>query len=159
MPPSVTITDAQPRHATAIAEIYNQGISTQIATFETRPRSGDDVAEWLTDDIPIKIVVIDEILAGFARVSSYRDRQCYAGIKEYSIYVDNKYHRQGIGQLLMQALINDCRERGIWKLLSRIFPENVASMNWQKASGFVSLAPITSTANWMATGKTVLLSN
>lgn len=136
MKPSVTIINAQPKHASEIVEIYNQGIASRIATFETKKRSNDDIAEWFDSDVAIKTVIIDNAVAGFARVSEYRSRACYAGIREYSVYVHDKFQGRRIGHQLMQALIDDCREKGIWKLLSRLFPENEASIKLAINLGF-----------------------
>ena len=37
------------------------------------------------------------------------------------------YRGQGVGAALMTAFIPACERAGLWKLLSRIFPENTAS--------------------------------
>lgn len=131
-----TIIDAQAQHVEAVAEIYNQALVKRTATFETKPRSGDDVASWLNGDVALKVALVNGTPAGFAKVSSYRDRPCYAGIREYSVYVGDDFHRRGIGRQLMQVLIDDCRKAGVWKLLSRIFPENIASIELAKQLGF-----------------------
>jgi len=131
-----TIIDAKPQHVDAVAKIYNQALVKRTATFETEPRSGDDVAGWLTGDVALKVAMVNGTPAGFAKVSSYRDRPCYVGIREYSVYVGDGFHRRGIARQLMQALIDDCRKVGVWKLLSRIFPENIASIELAKQLGF-----------------------
>ena len=76
---------AQIGDATAIAAIYNEGIADRIATFETEPRSAEQIALWFDNRHPIVVVEGDDgrVLA-FASSSSYRDRACYAGIAEFS---------------------------------------------------------------------------
>jgi len=136
MPEHVTIIDAKTCHAGVIAAIYNQALGERLSTFETEPRTADDMAEWLSGEIAVKLAVIDGKVAGFAKVSNYRDRACYTGIREYSVYVDRAFQRRGIGRKLMQELISTCRQAGLWKLLSRIFPENVGSIELAKSVGF-----------------------
>lgn len=43
---------------------------------------------------------------------------------------------RGFGKAALGALIDDAKTRGWWKLLSRIFPENLASRKLCAALGF-----------------------
>ena len=52
---------ATPEDAPAIAAIYNQGIEDRIATFETRPRSADDVRTWFRDKAHPIVVVTENL--------------------------------------------------------------------------------------------------
>src|SRR5687768_15093967 len=86
----VTIRPARHDDAAAIAEIYNQGILGRQATFETRLRTDDDMLESLESaagSFPYLVAEVDGVVAGWASVSAYRARECYAGIGEFSIYV------------------------------------------------------------------------
>src|SRR5690242_7363395 len=72
-PGRVTVRPATIDDATAIAEIYNQGILGRQATFETRIRTADDVAETLRAGegrFPYLVAVIDGTVAGWASVST-----------------------------------------------------------------------------------------
>jgi phosphinothricin acetyltransferase len=69
-------------------------------------------------------------------LSSYRPRDCYEGIGEFSVYLDANARHRGIGRQLLQALIDVARQRGYWKLLSRIFLFNTASRALCAAVGF-----------------------
>ena len=65
--------------AERIAQIYNEGIEDRVGTFETRPRTADDIRAWFDGRHPI--VVVDAAGAGviaFASTSTYRPRECYA---------------------------------------------------------------------------------
>jgi L-amino acid N-acyltransferase YncA len=124
--------------AAAIARIYNEGIEDRIATFETRPRTQFDIARWLDEGFPL-IVVANEAgdVLGWASAQPYRPgRDAYAGVAEFSVYVAREARGRGVGRLAMEGLIAECVERGIWKLLSRIFPENAASLALCRATGF-----------------------
>jgi L-amino acid N-acyltransferase YncA len=127
---------ARPADAAAIAEIYNQGIEDRIATFETRPRSAEDVRVWFDGVHPVVVVEEDAQIVAFASTSTYRSRECYAGIAEFSVYVLRAARGRGAGRLAMLALIEAAREAGFWKLVSRVFTENVASLRLLGALGF-----------------------
>jgi L-amino acid N-acyltransferase YncA len=123
--------------AEAIAAIYNEGIEDGIATFETRLRTADDVQRWSGGRFPI-VVVEDEDgrVIAFAATSEYRPRECYAGVAEFSVYAARSARRRGAGRLAMEALIDEARRAGFWKLVSRVFVENVASRELLRRVGF-----------------------
>jgi phosphinothricin acetyltransferase len=127
---------ATPADAEAIADIYNQGIEDRIATFETRPRSAEDVRAWFDGVHPIVVVEEDAQVAAFASTSTYRPRECYAGIAEFSVYVQRARRGRGAGRLAMLALIEASETAGFWKLVSRVFVENIASLKLLGALGF-----------------------
>ena len=123
--------------AAAIAEIYNEGIADRVATFETDPRSAADIQRWFKSALAIVTVVDGEgDVAGYAVAHPYADRCCYRGIGEFSVYVRRSHRGQGVGSAAMAALIDASREAGLWKLLSRIFPENRASLALMDRMGF-----------------------
>jgi phosphinothricin acetyltransferase len=127
---------ATPADAAAIAEIYNQGIEDRIATFETRLRSAEDVRTWFDGIHPVVVVEEGGQVVAFASTSTYRPRECYAGIAEFSVYVLRAARGRGAGRLAMQALIEAAETAGFWKLVSRVFTENVASLGLLRALGF-----------------------
>jgi thioredoxin type arsenate reductase len=132
----ITTRRATKADAGAIARIYNQGIEDRIATFETRPRTAEDVAGWFGGVHPVVVAEEDGHIVGFASTSSYRPRECYAKIAEFSVYVARNYRGRGIGRRALEALIEESAEAGLHKLVSRIFPENVASRAACRAVGF-----------------------
>lgn len=127
---------ATPADAAAIAVIYNAGIDDRVATFETRHRIPADIEAWFDGRHPVVVVERDGEIVGFASTSTYRPRECYAGIAEYSVYVARSARGQGVGRAAMLALFNAAREAGYWKLVSRIFPENESSLRLMRSLGF-----------------------
>ena len=108
--------------ASAIAEIYNQGIEDRVATYETRRRSAEDQQAWLeaiAGSYPVVVAQIDGKIIGWAGAGPYRDRECYRGIGEFSMYVRRDWRGRGVGDLLVAALISEAERLGLWKLLSR----------------------------------------
>lgn len=124
--------------AARIAEIYNAGILSRQATFETVLRSETDIAGWLEPGSKKRVLVAvrDAGVLGWASLDSYRPRECYQGIAEYSVYVAPEGQGQRVGLQLLRGLIAWAEALGYWKLLSRIFPENVASLKLCARCGF-----------------------
>jgi L-amino acid N-acyltransferase YncA len=127
---------ASPDDAAILAQIYNEGIEDRVGTFETRPRTMQDVATWFDGKHPIIVVESDGEIVAFASTSSYRSRDCYAGIAEFSVYVARRVRGQGAGTVAMRALLDAVKPAGIWKLVSRIFVENHASRRLMASMGF-----------------------
>ena len=134
--PVITTRRATPADAGAIARVYNEGIEDRIATFETRPRTAEDVAGWFDGVHPIVVAEAGGQIVGFASTSSYRPRECYAKIAEFSVYVARDNRGLGVGRRALEALIEESPAAGLHKLVSRIFPENVASRAACRAAGF-----------------------
>ncbi len=127
---------ATPEDAAAIALIYNQGIEDRIATFETRPRTPEDVQTWFDGAHPVVVAEDETGVIAFASTSTYRSRDCYAGIAECSAYVLREARRQGAGSAVLSALITAAEEAGFWKLVSRVFVDNTASRALIGSLGF-----------------------
>ncbi|HEX7284212.1 MAG TPA: arsinothricin resistance N-acetyltransferase ArsN1 family A [Vicinamibacterales bacterium] len=127
---------ASPDDAPILAQIYNEGIEDRVGTFETRPRTVQDVAAWFDGNHPIIVVESDGEIVAFASTSSYRNRDCYSGIAEFSVYVARRVRGQGAGTVAMRALLDAAKPAGIWKLVSRIFVENHASRRLMASMGF-----------------------
>lgn len=121
----------------AITEIYNEGIRGRTATFETRERTPDDVRGWLGDPRhPVLVAEADGQVVGWVAASTYRPRECYAGIAEFSVYVAGNARGRRVGDALLAAFLPACEAAGLWKVLSRIFPENEASRRLCVRHGF-----------------------
>src|SRR5712692_4831331 len=132
-----TARDATPGDAGRIADIYNEGIADRIGTFETAPRSADDVRRWFDGRHPIVVVERpDGQVLGFAATSEYRPRACYGGIAEFSVYAQRSERGRGVGRGAMVALIEACRHAGYWKLVSRVFVDNEPSRRLLRSVGF-----------------------
>jgi phosphinothricin acetyltransferase len=127
---------ATPADAERIAQIYNEGIEDRVGTFETRPRSTDDIRAWFDGRHPIVVVEDEGEIVAFASTSNYRTRECYSGIAEFSVYVARAARGRGAGAVAMRSLITAAAPAGIWKLVSRIFIENTASRRLMSSMGF-----------------------
>jgi phosphinothricin acetyltransferase len=119
----------------AVAGIYQQGIDTGDATFETHVPSWE---AWDAGHLSAaRLVARDEgRVVGWAALSPVSDRCVYGGVAEVSVYVAGAARGRGIGRRLLEALALASEEAGIWTLQAGIFPENEASLAIHRACGF-----------------------
>lgn len=121
----------------SIARIYNEGIRERRSTFETEERTVADIGEWLASSRhPVLVALHDEDVAGWARVSAYSSRPCYAGIGEASVYVSASVRGRGLGGALARELRASAQRAGFHKLLGKLFAENEASRALAARYGF-----------------------
>lgn len=126
----------QPEDWDAIKDIYEKGIATGNATFQTSAPSSWDM--WNQGHLPHSrfVAITNNKVVAWTALSPTSKRECYKGVCELSIYVDPVFGGKGIGNLLMQTLISSSEENGVWSLYSSTFPENKASIGLQKEFGF-----------------------
>ncbi|HET9658543.1 MAG TPA: GNAT family N-acetyltransferase [Kineosporiaceae bacterium] len=136
----------------AVRAIYEAGIATGNATFETTAPSWD---RWDATHLPDhRLVAITPDatsdgapgtgspsvpggpVVGWAALAPVSDRCAYAGVAENSVYVDPAHHGRGIGRTLLLALLQQAEAAGIWTVQSGIFPENTASVAVHQRCGF-----------------------
>lgn len=118
-----------------VEEIYLEGIATGHATFETGAPS---FAEWDKAHLPCARLVArqGDAIVGWAALSPVSQRCVYGGVAEVSVYVSTSNRGSGIGRQLLEALINESEQNGIWTLQAGIFPENVGSLAVHRRCGF-----------------------
>lgn len=134
---SLTARPARREDAPAITEIYNEGVEDRVATFETRPRAQSDILPWFERAYAfVSVVDADGEVVGYAVANPYADTPWYRGIGAFSVYVRRSHRGRGVGQVAMAALIEAARADGLWKLYSRVFPENRASLALMARMGF-----------------------
>ena len=85
---------------------------------------------------PTVVAERDGHVIAWASASAYRNRPAYAGVAEHSVYVARAARGGGAGRAALEALCQAYAERGFWKLVSRIFPENTASLALHERCGF-----------------------
>ena len=135
----LSVRAARLEDAVAIADIYNQGIEERVATFETEPRTVEQMTDWLREHQgrhPVMLAEAQGRVVAWAAASSYRPRSCYARVAEFSVYADRAARGTGAAHLALQGLIDACEAAGFWKLVSRIFPENQPSRGLCRKLGF-----------------------
>ena len=122
-------------HWPAVRAIYEQGIATGNATFETAAPSWEGWdAGHLAGHRPV--AVSDGRVVGWAALAPTSGRDAYAGVAEASVYVDAAAAGQGVGRALLERLVAGADDAGIWTVQAGIFPENRASLALHRRCGF-----------------------
>jgi L-amino acid N-acyltransferase YncA len=124
-----------PEHWPSVKTIYEQGIATGQATFQTDSPSWE---QWNASHLPHSrlVALLDNTIIGWAALTAVSDRCVYAGVAEVSVYIAPGHRGQKVGQTLLRALIASSEHHNLWTLQSGIFPENEASMHIHEKCGF-----------------------
>jgi L-amino acid N-acyltransferase YncA len=126
----------------AINDIYNEQIRTGVATWDYAPWTLEARRRWFDDHDPAEPVLIADLageVAGFGYLSWYRGKIGYQYTREDTLYVDPRFQRRGLGALLLAALVDQARERGIRAVIAQIEASNTASIALHERFGFVRL--------------------
>ncbi|MBO0801869.1 MAG: GNAT family N-acetyltransferase [Nocardiopsaceae bacterium] len=136
-PARVLIRPMRPSDADQVLTIYQAGLDTGQASFETAAPAWD---AFDAGKLPLhRFVAADAAtgqVLGWVAVSGVSSRPVYAGVVEHSVYVHPEHGGRGIGRALLQALIESCEAAGIWTIQSSVFPENTASLRLHEQAGF-----------------------
>jgi len=119
----------------AVRTIYDEGIATGNATFET------EVPDWgIWDKHHLKncrfVASKSQKIVGWSALSPVSPRAVYQGVAEVSVYITASAQGEGIGKALLLKLIEESEEKGFWTLQAGIFPENRASIALHTSCGF-----------------------
>ncbi|HEY8729941.1 MAG TPA: GNAT family N-acetyltransferase [Acidothermaceae bacterium] len=132
---NVRIEPMRPEHGPAVLAIYEAGIATGNASFETQT---PDWPTWDSKHLPDHrfVALENNTVRGWIAASPTSDRCVYTGVVEESIYIEPLARGRGIGVRLMETLIASTEAAGIWTLQSGVFPENEASLKLHTRCGF-----------------------
>ena len=122
----------------AVQAIYQQGIDSGHATFQTQAKDWSEWNEATAKAGRLLAIEGNEVL-GWACLSDVTSRCVYLGVAETSVYVANRAQGRGVGLKLLEALISASETAGYWTLQARIFPENPASIALHHRAGFETL--------------------
>ena len=132
----MTIIPMTEAHWPVVKAIYEAGMATGNATFETQAPAWE---AWDTAHLGhSRLVAVDNAgtVRGWAALSPVSSRCVYGGVAEISVYIAAEARGQGMGRQLLQALISDSEAHGIWTLQAGTFEENTASIGLHTQAGF-----------------------
>src|SRR6266536_844667 len=118
-----------------VKKIYLEGITTGQATFETEAPSWE---AWDASHLACARFVArgEDAIRGWAALSPVSKRRAYTGVAEVSIYVAREHRKSGIGRALLEQLIAESEQQGLWTLQAVVFPENEATLALHRSCGF-----------------------
>lgn len=119
----------------AVSSIYQKGMDTNLATFRvTCPSYEDFDFDHLTK--PRLVIEVDGAVVGFAALEAVSTRRVYSGVVQLSIYIDAEHQRQGLGTKLLNALIEEAEDVGLWMLEASILQGNMGAIRLLGRCGF-----------------------
>ena len=135
-PTGVFIRPMGPDDASQVLTVYQAGLDTGLASFETTAPSWEAFDAAKLPGHRFTAADGDREVLGWVAVSPVSARRVYAGVVEHSVYVRPGHHRRGIGAALLRSLIGSTEAAGIWTIQSSIFPEHTASLRLHEQAGF-----------------------
>jgi phosphinothricin acetyltransferase len=137
------IRPAHPADLPALLEIYNEAIEQTTASWDLRPWTPVEHAEWYATKAehrhPIMVADADGEILGYAAYGPFREKAGYAATMEHSVYVRPSGRGLGIGRSLMVAIIEAARANGVHALIGGLSADNDVSMALHRSLGFVEV--------------------
>jgi len=141
--PAISIRLAVPADAEQIRTIYNHEVVHTTATFDLVPRSLDDQLEWMAQRSGAFATIVavdpddpDGEVVGFGALSPYKERAAYRTSVENSVYVRRDRNGQGIGRVILEALLESAAQSGFHAVFARINSAGEASIALHTRCGF-----------------------
>ncbi|MHA6289497.1 GNAT family N-acetyltransferase [Maricaulis sp. CAU 1757] len=124
--------------AQAVLAVYGAGLAGGHASFEA---AVPDWADFDAAKLPEPRLVAERggVVVGWAALSPVSSRCVYGGVAEVSVYVAPEAAGQGVGRLLLEALVGASEAAGLWTLTAGVFAENEASLRLHARCGFERL--------------------
>ena len=137
----IRVRPAQREDCPGILEIYNDAVLTTTATYDYEPRTLAHRQAWFDDHQKIGFpifVALDSTgrIVGWAALNRYHDRMGYRFTTENSIYIAADHRGQGIGKLLLGALVESAKNIGVHVIIAAIDAANEPSIRLHARFGF-----------------------
>jgi phosphinothricin acetyltransferase len=144
----VVVREATSRDVDAIVELFNALITTTTFGYRDAPTTADEQAGWMRERSecghPTLVADVAGDVIGYACWTSFRGGdQAWSGYRhtvEHSIHIDSRFHRRGIGRLMLNELVERAHASGIHVMVAGIDSTNEPSLQFHRAAGFVEVA-------------------
>jgi phosphinothricin acetyltransferase len=141
---TIAIRDARETDLGAMLAIYNDAVLTTTAVYDYKPRSSEQQAAWFQakreQSLPVLVAEDGNTVVGFASYGPFRPWPAYSHSVENSLYVAPECRGQGVGSLLLPALIARAADRGLHTMIAGIDATNAASLRLHAKFGFERVA-------------------
>ena len=136
----VHIRAAKPEDIPVITRIYNEYILHSVASFEVEAVTEAEMLrrmQGIVPTCPYFVAEVDGKVAGYCYAHPWKERPAYCHTLETTIYLAPAYTGKGIGRLLMERLMAECRAMpDCHALVACITAENKASCALHRKLGF-----------------------
>jgi phosphinothricin acetyltransferase len=125
--------------AERIAEIYAPYVLSTPVSFEIIPPTAEEMRLRIRQTLSIATWLVYEIdgeIAGFAYGTRHRPREAFRWSADVAIYLDERFHKRGVGQALYSQLIRMLTEMGYYNVYAGIVMSNPASIKFHENFGF-----------------------
>jgi L-amino acid N-acyltransferase YncA len=137
---SLTIREAGPGDAEAIAAIHDEAVLAGNATLRTEPRPLDEVRTVLSQGHPFLVAESAGEVVGWASAGPYEESNpYYSGVREAAVYVAGSARGRGAGQALLGALAERTAAANTFKLVAKVFTTNEASLRLFGRAGYTQV--------------------
>ena len=124
-----------------LLDIYNYEVEHGVATFDLETKTLEEREEWFyshnVDNHPLIVAEIDGNIAGYASLSSYREKEAYKSTVELSIYIGVSYRKKGVATALMDSILDEAkRDERTHTVISVITSGNEGSKKLHEKFGF-----------------------
>ncbi len=121
--------------------IYNEEVLHGTATFDITAKTLEERRAWLAahnrDHHPLLVCERSGHVAGYASLSTYREREAFRTTAELSVYVAGEDRGKGVATRLMTELLALARaDEGLHLVVSVITSSNEASRKLHERFGF-----------------------
>jgi L-amino acid N-acyltransferase YncA len=148
--PPIVIRASQDKDIADMLAIYRRHIRKGVdeSVEEYHPLQPDDLRRrrknMRNHHLPHLVATRNGVLVGYAYAVLFRKRPAYRYTAKHSIYVHHEHLREGIGQILLPALIDACAAAGFRQMIGYIDSANIASLELHKKFGFRHVGVLTS---------------
>lgn len=136
---AVEIRPATIADAAATAAIYNAEVTGSTVTFDLVTRTIAEQEAWLSarsGALEVVVAELDGEVAGFASLSTYKDRPAYRTTVEDSVYVHQDHRGRGVGRAVLTEILDVAAARGFHTVIARIVAGHQASIALHASLGF-----------------------
>ncbi len=131
----------------AIRALYNALIPTTTVAWRDELASEEEMATWWAQQEaagnPVLVAEDDAgRVVGYTNWGSFRSERFpgYRHTVELTIHVDGSVHGRGIGRALLEALVEEARQRDVHVMVAAVDADNAGSIAFHESIGFEVVA-------------------
>lgn len=140
-----SVQDAEPRDLHAIVDIYNDVIDTSDAIWLDEHVTHADRLAWYDEQVvagfPVLVAVEEgDHVVGYGSFGPFRTKAGYWPTVEHTILLTPEGRGHGVGQALLDELVERCRAAGRRVMVAGCDGGNVGAIRFHQRNGFHEVA-------------------